>query len=65
MAKQKLVSVAEYAALCGNLSLQAIYNREKRGSLEFAKLKPVTLIDIIAYPPKRLAMGRKPYKSNI
>lgn len=65
MAKQKLVSVAEYALLCGNLSLQAIYNRETAGTLKFAKTKPVILIDILAYPPKRLSIGRPAYKSKI
>lgn len=65
MAKQKLISVAEYAFLCGNLSLQAIHNRKRAGTLKFAKREPVILIDILVYPPKRLSIGRPAYKSKI
>jgi len=60
--KQKLVSVAEYALLCG-ICRMAVHKRIEAGTLEFAKTRPQNLIDILKYPAKKEKRGRKPYVS--
>lgn len=64
MAKEKLVSVAEYALMCG-ITLQAVHNRERAGTIKFAKHDPVLLIDLSVYPAKKMPIGRRPYKSKV
>ena len=63
MKKKKLVSVAEYASMCG-ITIQGVFNRVKAGSLEYAGSDPVLLIDIDKYPAGLIKLGRKPFRSN-
>lgn len=60
MKKQKLVSVRKYAELCG-VSPITIYKRIERLVLEAWIDNGVTVIDIVANPPKKLKRGRPCY----
>lgn len=62
MTKQNLVSVQEYAKLCG-ITPQGVHSRVKEGTLSFIKSNNQWVIDVVLYPPKRLKLGRRPYAS--
>lgn len=62
MQKKNLMSVAEYAIKCG-ISLQGVHHRKKVGLICWAETKPVILIDFLKYPPIRISLGRRPYRS--
>ena len=69
MAKSNHVSVAHYASMC-EVSLQAIYQRKKRGEIKFITKRyrghNIFLIDLFIFPPqKRQKVGRKAFLPEI
>ncbi len=66
MKNKNLVSVMQYARLCGFDSPHPIYMRKKRGDISFItdtyRGHPIYLVDIAMYPPiMRRSPGRKSY----
>ena len=65
MKKEKLVSIADYATMCG-VTREAIYARIKSGNIASTSVpngnEQVKCIDLLIYPPEKLTPGRKPFK---
>lgn len=58
MSKEKLVSIRDYAKLCG-VSITAIRKRHDKNILKIISHAGMDVVDSVKYPPqKRLSVGR-------
>ena len=67
MNTENLVSISQYAKLCGGLTSQAIHSRRKNKTISFIKKKYkndfIFLIDAEKFPPAKWKAGRPAYNS--